>query len=196
MNVTKLRNLTASIFLGLAYLFVVLQWLWILALGLPSLVETGVFESLTPPQQTEQPAPVTPSEFSPVLTLLAGIITLVFLALTVVILIKIPKTISQTGDKIIHQTTEAIIPVITHHKKITKQKKYQLSQKITAAMQLALLLLPLIIAFFVPPIQTITSQIITTLAVWLATVSLACFVLGWLLKPRATSRTRSRESRG
>ncbi len=197
MTKVRIRRLFAQAFLAIAYLIVTLQWLWMLAIGLPPLIEAGAFDSLAPPTQTEQPATqVYPAEFSPVLTIFAGVITLVFLGLTAVILIKLPKTISQTGDKIVHQATEVVIPVITHHKKLPARKKRELSYRIMIVLQLTLVLIPLVTSFFLQPLQTITSQIITTLAIWLAGFSTVCFIVSWLLQPKATSQTRSRGSRG
>lgn len=178
-------------------MFIALQWLWVLALGLPIVIETGILDSLTPPQRAEQPIQSSAAgEPSLALAMFAGAVTLVFLALTIYVLIKLPKTITKTGEKIVHQTSEAVIPVITHHKKIAAKKKRLLSRRIMAIIQSAFIIVPLAASFFIPAVQTITSQIITTLAIWLAGVSVLCLAVSWLLEPKATSQTRSRASRG
>lgn len=196
MRTLPVRRALYTIFLGLAYIAITLQWLWVLIIGLPPLIESDMFVSF---MQPAEPAPVTPKhdvEFSPIIAIIAGAITLVFLVLTIIIFIKLPKTIMGTGEKIMHQSSEAIVPVITHHKKLPPKKRRQLSMRITRFLQLLLLIIPCVVSFFVPPFQTITSQIITTLAIWLAVISMVCLLLSWLLEPKTTSRTRSHASRG
>ena len=196
MTKKRIRGVFSQTFLALAYMAVTLQWLWVLTIGLPPLIETGIFESFSPPKQTEQPVAPEMNGLSPILAVVAGIITLVFLSITIIVLIKLPKTISNTGSTLVHKATEAVIPVITHHQKIPAKKKRELSHRIMIVFQLALVAIPLTASFFLPPLQTITSQIITTLAIWLAAFSLICFIASWLLQPRTTSRTQSRVSRG
>lgn len=196
MTKTLIRRLLAQTFLTIAYLFVTFQWLWVLVLGLPPMIETGVFDSLSPTPQTEQTTPTVTAGPSPVLLIVAGVITLVFLAITIIVLVKLPKTISRTGDKIVHQATEAIIPILTHRQNIPAKKKRALSSWITTTIQSAMVLIPLIASLFLPPIGSVTSQVIFILALWLAIVSSICFILSWLLRPATTSRTRSRASRG
>ena len=197
MTKRRIRRLLAQIFLGIAYLSVTLQWLWVLATGLPPLISAGVFDSLAPPAPVEQTVvPHSSVEFSPILAVIAGVITLVFLLLTVIILVKLPKTIATSGDKMVHRATEVVIPVITHRKQLPAKKKTELSLRIMMTLQLVLLLVPLVASFFIPALQTLTSQIITTLAIWLATISIVCFIISWILQPRTTSRTQSHASRG
>ena len=196
MTKKRIRRLFAQLFLAIAYIAVTLQWLWVLTIGLPPLVETGVFDSFSSHRQAEQPVASTAAGPSPFLAVVAGVITLLFLAITIIVLIKLPKTISHTGETLVHKASEVVIPVITHHKKIPAKKQRVLSQRVMMGAQLTLVVIPLLISFFLPPIQTITSQIITTLAIWLAGISIICFVISWLLQPAATSRTRSHVSRG
>lgn len=197
MNRARLHTATYRFFLSIAYVLATLQWLWILALGLPLLIDAGTLDGLMPPEQVQQPVQQTsPDSLSPAFAIFAGIITLLFLVITVIILIKLPRTIAKTSDAVIHQASEAIVPVVTQHHKISTKKKRVLSRRITISLQLLLITVPFVIAFFIPPVQTITSQIITTLAMWLAGISLLCFVVSWLLEPTPTSQTRSRVSRG
>jgi len=173
---------------------VTLQWLWVLVVGLPQLIETGLLDSLMSTAPVEPASAMHPVEFSPVLAIAAGVITLAFLVLTIIIFIKLPKAISMTGERIVHQSTNAVVPIVTQHKKIPAKKKRLISRRITKIIQLLLVIIPLVTSFFIPPVQTITSQIITTLAILLAGFSTVCFVISWLIEPRATSRTRSHVS--
>ena len=174
-----------------------MHWLWLLVIGLPPMIESGVFDSFAPPAPV---APVVqPSESvneSPVVLLFIGIVTLLFLALTLFILVKLPKNISHTGEKIVQQTTAVALPIITHHKKIPPNKQRVLSRRISRGIQVSLIIIPLLISLFLPGIDQITPQIIVTLSCWLAATSLVCLLLSWLIQPSPISQTRSRVSRG
>mgnify|MGYP003296723568 CR=1 FL=1 len=196
MTKLSVRRVLYRLFLALAYIIISLQWLWVLTLGLPLIIEAGLFDSFA---QSAPPTPSvseSPAEFSPIVAIAAGVVTLVFLALTIVIFFKLPKVITDTGEKIIQQSAEAIVPVITQHKKLPAKKRRIVSRRVTRVLQIILIIVPLVASLFVPPLQTITSQIITTLAIWLAGISALCLVVSWLLEPPATSQTRSRASRG
>lgn len=194
MTKYNIRQILNRGFLALGYMSLTLQWLWILMIGLPPMIESGIFDSLAP-TVSEPSAPSPSMEFSPALAMIAGVITLIFLVITVIVIIKLPKTISNAGEKVIHQTSEAIIPVITHNKKISAKKKRLLTRRVTVVLLSLLVATPLVVSFFIPPVQTITSQIITTLAIWLAGFSAICFMISLLLSTGTTSQTRSRASR-
>lgn len=195
MTKQRIRRLLTHVFVVFAYILVTLQWLWVFAIGLPQLIETGALDTFMPTEPIKTETITQPAELSPAIAIAAGSITLLFLALTIIVLVKLPKAISSTGDKIVQQSTNAIIPVITHHKKLPVKKKRLLSRRITRAVQLLLVAIPLAVSFLIPPAQAITSQIITTLAIWLACFSTLCFIVSWLFEPEAISRTRSHASR-
>lgn len=195
MTNQRIRRFFAQAFLVIAYLLVTLQWLWVFAVGLPPLIDAGMLDTFIPTEPVETKSVTHPVELSPVIAIVAGAVTLLFLALTIVVLIKLPKTISTTGDKIVQQSTNALIPVITHHKKLPAKKKRLISRRIRKGIQVLLLALPLAISFLIPPAQTITSQMIITLATWLACFSSISFIFSWLFEPNPTSRTQSRASR-
>jgi hypothetical protein len=196
MRKSSLRLHVANLFLALAYIIVTLQWLWVLAIGLPPAINSGVFDTLKPQTRIfEESTPVNSSESSPVILLFAGIATLIFLLLTVYILVKLPKTITKTGEKFVQQTTKVVLPLVSHHQEISSKKHRKLSLRITKMIQVILVLLPVLISFFLPTSDLITQQVIVTLTVWLAGSSLIAFIINWLMQPATTLQTRSRESR-
>lgn len=197
MNFTNIRRLSGRMALGTAYTACLLQWLWVLMVGLPNLVESGAIDFITTAPEPAQTVTSQPVEMSPFVWGLVGIVTLLILIVTAIVLVKIPRTIVHTGERIVQQTTEAIIPAITHHKQLPPKKRLQLSARVILAVQLTLVLLPLIVSYFLPPYAQITSEIITTMAAWLAAISLLGFLSArLLLPPSTTSRTRSHASRG
>lgn len=196
MTNSTVRRHIGRFLLGLFYLIVTLQWLWVAAVGLPAVVSGDTFDSLLTFQQPTEPQQTSASaRFSPILAIVAGIISLIFLVITVYILIRLPKTIARTGDAIVHRTTDVLIPVITHHKPLATKKRRSISAKLTISIQLLLVLLPLLVSLFIPSIETVTSQIIITLSAWLAAASGSILLLHWLLLPPSTLRTQSRAFR-
>lgn len=192
MKKSKLRHHSGRFLLGLFYVFVTLQWLWVAAVGLPAIVSGDAMSSFLTFQQPTEPQPTnTAIGFSPVLAVTAGVITLIFLVITIYILVRLPKTIAKTGDTIVHRTADVLVPVITHHKPLPIKKRRIISAKVIVYIQILLVLLPLAISFFIPSIETVTSRIIITLSAWLAAASTCALLLHWLLWP-PTSRTQSR----
>lgn len=200
MKRSRLQRLTARLFLSLGYLMGTVGWLWVLLISVPPLIKTGLFDSLvSAPAPLEQvTSPASPLEASPLTWIIIGAVTLIILMLTVVILIRIPRTLVQGGEQLISHTTEAVIPVIVHHKPLPAKQRQALSQRIMLALQLGLSIAPLLISLFLPPYGDITRQIIITIASTLAVAAAVSFIFARLIGPKtaSTSRTRSHGSRG
>ncbi len=192
-----MRSLLSNALLGVAYLAVILNWLWLALIALPRLIETGKFDLLTKvPEPTPEVVQPDAISSSPLVWVLVGIATLGILVMTVVVLIRMPRAIVRTGQKLVNETAEAVIPVVTHHKPLPAKKKMVLSRRIVLIIQLVFSALPLVACLFLPAYHELTRQIILTIAAWLSAIGVVGFVLSWLISPVTTSRTRSRASRG
>jgi hypothetical protein len=189
-----LRNILARILRGVAYVSTLLQWAWISILLLPPLIASGMLDVLFAPKNSEKFVQINPIEPSPLVWLFVCVVTAAILILTVFVFIRLPRTIARSGEKIVHQTSEAIIPTLTHHKTLPAKKRRELSRRLMLVIQLTASLLALLITLFTPQYEEITRQIVITLGLLLAGVSLSCFFAAWLIEPqkkaRATSRTR------
>lgn len=174
----------------------VLEWLWVFIVGIPPLLKSGAFDALTAPANPTTAVPVEPVATSPALTLVVGIITLLVLGATAIVLIRIPRTIVQTGERIVHQAAEIVVPVVTHHKPLPTKKKRVLSRRVMGAIQISASLLPALISVFLPTYEELSGPVIVTTAAILALVSVIGFGSAWLLAPATTSQTQSRASRG
>jgi hypothetical protein len=197
MTLTLIRRLFGRAALTAAYMTCLLQWLWLFMVGIPNLVQSGAIDFITAKPELVQTPASQPIEMSPLVWVLVGSVTLLLLVVTVIVLIRIPRTIVSTGEKIVHHTTEAIMPAITHHRPLPAKKRLALSARLILTIQLVMVLTPLVISYFLPPYAQITSQIILTLALWLAAISTVGFVVArLLLPPSTTSRIQSHASRG
>lgn len=197
MSTARLRRVLSSALLAVAYLSCIFQWLWVAILGLPALIDSGTLDLLTTvpePAPVQVPDPTTSP--SPLVWIFVGVTTLVILALTIIVLIRLPKTISRAGEQVVRTTTEVVLPVITHHKQLPAKKRVVLSRRIMLIIRLTLCTVPFVISMFIVGPGELTRQIIITVATTLGIVSVFGFIGSWLLEPVATSRTRSRVSRG
>ncbi len=194
-----IRNITKSVLLGGAYFTVVLQWLWVALIAVPPLIESGALDALTNPRPSETQA-IQPDtiEMNGPIVWVVGAVTVCMLALTIFILIKIPKTVLHAGDTIVHKTSDAVIPIVTNHATLPAKKRRELSRRLVLMIQLAASILPAIISVFLPAVDELTKEIIITMALCMVIISSVGFTLAWLVEPqqKPTSRTRSHASRG
>lgn len=198
MTMSRIRQITTSLLLSVAYFTVILQWMWVSIIVLPPLIESGAFDGLTQPSQpTAATATLQPVELAGPALWLVGAVTIFILALTVVVLIKIPKAVLDTSETIVHKTTDTMIPLVTNHATLPAKKRRELSRRLSLALQLFVSILPALICLFLPPAGELTREIIITLALCMVIISVLGFTLAWFVKPaKTTSRTQSRASRG
>lgn len=188
---TRLRAIFASLLLGISYTSLVLEWMWVFIVGIPPLIKIGAFDILTTPAEPTATIPAEPLAASPLLTILVGAFTLFILAVTVIVLVRIPKTIVKTGEKIVQQATDAVVPVVTHHKPLPAKKKLIISRRVKTALQISASLVPALISLLLPANEELTRTVIIIITMCLSLVSIVGFVVARLLEPTdPTSRTR------
>lgn len=196
MNKRMLRRITAAAFLTIGYVACLLQWLWLVIVGLPRLVESGALDVLTKTPEAKPTVVQTGAGDSPLLWAVVGIATLGILIMTVVVLIRLPRSIVHGGEKLVGHTAEVMLPVMTHHKPLPPKKRAALSRRVMFTIQICLSVLPFICCLFLPAYHELTRAVIVSIAALFAALSLVGFTTAWLVRPAATSRTRSRASHG
>jgi hypothetical protein len=148
----------------LGYFSLLMQLLWLTVIFLPALLQNQQFRSFFVPEATpEQPAPavVAPLANSPLLMTGVGIVTVVMIVLTIYLLVKIPATVAKSGKKVTSEVTEAVIPIITHHKKVSPAKKRALTFKLSFIFKFSVVLLSYLLIFIpAPGIHALDSGIV------------------------------------
>jgi hypothetical protein len=141
----------SNFFGGIGYISIISQWLWTIALVLPSILENESLKNLLLPQHTE--ATQTPvavfDENSLLMIIVAAVVTLVVLVVTIIIVIRLPFALVRTSQKTVTHTVETLIPTITHHKPVSKKKRAMLSTRLRVYIKVALCLVPAIPLLFV-----------------------------------------------
>ena len=198
MRSATLRRTSASLLAGIAYIACVFQWLWVMMIALPPLVKSGAFDSLMSKGDSAPVIKAAPIVVTPLVGFIIGAVTVAMIVITVYVLLRLPKTITKTGETIVQHTAHAVMPIVTHHKPLLAKKRRLLSMRLKLIIQLTLTIVPLLISLLLPSFQDISKDIIIFIAALLAAVSLAGFVAAWVLtyNLKPTSRTRSHASHG
>ena len=173
-----------------------LGWLWVVVVGVPQLISSGYLESLQvqpTPQETNEPEA---QELSPLAIAFVGAITLLILLVSVIILVKLPKQAIGGSEQIIQKAVLLAVPAVTHHKKLPAAKARALRLRLSYGVQMVLVVVPALICLVLPAYEELSRQIIVYVGLSIAMLATISFTLAWGLAMPATSRTRSRGSRG
>lgn len=152
MDISKKPNFKqklTNLFGGLGYICCATQWLWALLLYF-SYIRRII--SLVTPIANVKPVEVVPVIIQPVnpLTFVVGsIILIIMIAITIFVIIKMPSIIAKTGQKIVHKSTENVIPIILNmqNKKETKRNKIKLSFGLILIFKILLIIIPVILTY-------------------------------------------------
>ena len=137
------RRRLVTAFGTLGYLFCIFQWLWSMVLFVPPLLHSEAKTILLPPPSAQSSAPN--FDFSGPSLLMTGIgivVTLIVIIITLIILVRLPIGIAKTGHKVAESTAQAVLPIVTHHKKIPEKRRRLLTVRLIKVMKLLLVLVP------------------------------------------------------
>lgn len=118
---------------------------------------------------------------SPILLIVAIAFTLLVLALTVITIIRLPRTIGTSGAKTTHTVAKAVIPTVVHHKEISKKQYITLSYRIVIGLKYLMAILPLALLAFAPPIAILPSKVIIVVGIITASFTLFYFSIQLVL---------------
>jgi hypothetical protein len=175
----------ANSFGSFGYLLCFLQWLWVSVLYFS--VIQSISSLLTPHsgQQVEQSPGLTFSLPNSSEMIILGVVTTIMVAIAVYALIKIPMDIVKNGNKFVHKTAETMTPVVikAQHKKDTKKFHAKMSSKLTLAIKLLLVIIPLVFTAASGWLekQPIDYSIVMILGSGLACFSLVFFTIQYVL---------------
>ena len=173
------------------YVSCTLQWLWAGVIGLPPLLESGSLDAFTKPVYSDSPIFISSSfGTSPLMVAIIGFITICMLALTIYILVHLPKAVAKAGETIIQTAAENVLPVVTHHHKLPAKKKRMLTKRLVFYLQLTAVILPLAITLLLPSIASLPHDIVAFIAGWLAMFSIVFFSSSYLFSSHKKTTVR------
>ena len=187
------RNTKRSVtnaFGALGYFFGFLQVFWAVMLYFSVIQSTTLFIAPDADQPVEHASSFALRTPGPVELIIMGIVVIIMIGVTIYALVKIPMSIAKAGNKLIHKTTDTVVPIVvrTQHQQDTKKTRARITWKIVLAIKLLLVIVPLAFtaASGLLEKQSIDYAIAMTLGVWLASFSITFFavqyLLAWLLR--------------
>ena len=172
---------------AVAYIVCILQWFWAMVLYLPLIRDSHVLDLfITNPEQPRPIVETSPTEPSVWVMVFAVAITVAVLGLTIYVLVKTPKAIRTTGQKITHTTAKKyIVPAISGKKKLPQKKLYVLTLKVEFLIKLGLVIVPFVASLlaYISPLP-FEYRVIAVSSATLASISFLFFTLEFMLKIR------------
>lgn len=188
MNNSPRRRFWVTItntFGAFGYFFGFLEWFWVIMLYFSVIQSLARFVAPTTQQQVQQAPSLSFVLPGPVETAVIAITTVLMVALSIYVLIKIPSSIVKTGRKMVQNTSQQAAPLVirTQHKKDTKKTRLRITAKLIVVGKLLIVALPIIATLLSCLLdkQSIDYTIAVTISCGLATFSMVSFVLQYTL---------------
>lgn len=155
MKQPKGRKVTVLNTLGsLGYVACLLQWMWMLLILLPAILRSSFFQFITSTSPVPPPTVVvasgsTSGDVPFLVTAIAFILAgAIILGSLYVILVKLPRSVAKTGEKVTHTVATVITPVIIQHIHLPSKQRRQLPVILIVIMKFLLVFIPLCLLFF------------------------------------------------
>lgn len=124
------------------YLFVLLGWIWALALVLTN---TGLVDLFASEQPKSSPPAVSFPEFSlpePIAIVLLAGLAVFMIGLSVYAFLKVPAEAIKQGSRAAHKAADKLAPVVARKKPLSKKKRLNLTARLVFYIKLALIVVP------------------------------------------------------
>ncbi len=178
-----------STFNFFGYFAIYIQWMWVLALFVPMLAKSDVLKP-TPTQSAATASALQLPELPHALTLgLSILITILVIALVVYALMKGPGPAVESVDTATSKLADNIVPLVTHHKKISQKRRAVLNQRLVFIIKIAssfLAFLALFATYAISP--SISYGVIFAIGFMLLPWPLVWFSLVYLLQPSTKTK--------
>ena len=177
----------ANAFGAFGYISVFFQWTWSLLLAAyPTLMKNPDFFLPQPDKGTIiKPMEINPS-FTPALTIIAIVVSVLILAAAAVAIARMPRAIGKKANALTQSTIKKVLPVLTHHKKVSKKMRQKLSRRVVITIKLLIVTLPLLVLVFVAPTSQLSVSVMWAVGLFAAMCSVFYFgiqaLLAWLGK--------------
>lgn len=164
----------ANFFGALGYLSLLLEWLWVFGLLLyPQVKNLSFILPDSAPAQKPQPSLTTiDSTFA---LIIGTVVTMLCLLLIIYTIYRVPREIAKTSSRAAHVAASTVIPSLTRHKHISKKESKRLTFAVVSYLKAAAIILPLLVCVIIPDTLTLSKQIISIVAVFIAAWAIADF---------------------
>lgn len=170
----------ANFFGAVGYLFCSFQWLWVMLLYFSLIKAFALFITPSSDSNVIKSTELINSNSNTLPIIIVAVITIIMVAFTIYIIVKIPSTIIKTSKKIVHEVAEKVTPAILRlqNRKDTKKNHIKLSSGLILILKIVLITVPIILSFMSQFIekQMIDFYIVMYISLWLGVFSLIFFV--------------------
>jgi len=175
-----------NFFGAFGYLFCLLQWFWAVMLYFSVVQSTTKFVAPEAGSgHIEQTSDFTLGLPDPLKWAVLIFVTVLMIAITAYVLIKMPMGIVKNSNKAVHKTAESVAPMImrAQHKKITPKSRLKITARLILALKLLLVATPVILAVASGLLekQFIDYSIATVVAYGVAALSAGAFAMQYVL---------------
>jgi len=154
MKQSKGRKVTILNAIGsLGYVACFLQWTWTVLILLPAIIQSPFFRFVTSSSPAApQPSIVASGSIGSV-PLVATVIAFILAGVIIIgsiyiILVKFPRSVVRTGEKVTHTVATVISPVITQHIHLPPKRQRELSMVLIVIMKFLLVFVPQCLLLF------------------------------------------------
>ena len=181
---TVLKKRIVNFFGSLAYLTCLMSWFMVIMAYFSS-IQTFTKSIIPDKEPVSQPIIVVSQGVNLPMLLFAIFITILMIALTVYVMVKLPSVVAKTSKKIIHDAAEQVAPIVikAQHKEVTKSRKIKSMFHIIVVLKVILIAAPLILVYSSASVsdKIISIEIVTYVSLWLAGLSAILFATQYFL---------------
>lgn len=186
---SNLKRKVANFFGAVGYFWCSVLWFWTLLVYSSLINDFAHYVSPTVNQQAVKNQAVVGSSDITLPIIIVGVITVIMIALTIYILIKLPSTLARASKKVVNEATEGVMPLVlrAQNKKDTKRNRLKLSPRLNLILKTVLIAIPIIllVASQFLEKQILDFYLVIIISIWLVSFCLVFFVIqyisAWLL---------------
>jgi len=155
VDITKkidFKHKLTNFFGGLGYFSCAAQWFWVILLYFSYF--RAIMTLMAPIADTDttkiiETLPTVTQSINPLAFVVGSIIVITVIAVTIFVIIKMPSTIAKTGQKLVHKSSESILPIALRiqKKKETKKNKIKLNFSLILIIKILIIIIPIILTF-------------------------------------------------
>jgi hypothetical protein len=189
-----IKNLTkriAAIIKVLSYVFLLLQWVWVIVLYSSLVVETDIIQTYIDTAQTAEPQEPTGVELPEFIRQpFAAVIFIAMLALSVVLLIRAPKKATEVTIRATKVTAKSITPTVQKFAHVPKKQQRQLNEMVLLGMIVSLSVLAGTLTIPVMHSISLSASVIGSVSITLCMLTIGTVMVSGLLGYVSRDRTR------
>lgn len=149
-NIANIKRKIVNFFGGLGYLLSMFEWLFVIVIYTSAIKTFLTYITPTVIKPVVSPPPVFDIRSNLLIMIVAVIITVAAIILSIYVFVKTPTKVVQVTREAVHQSAEAITPVVLHvqHKMDTPKNHKKMVFNTAVLLKALIVVIPVIACFF------------------------------------------------